>query len=82
MAAYDRSVQVWRNDAKPSNLRIDLGYQELPSTTYLLLLGLYVQARDDIAQNNALSVQLHPATLVGFKIVDLEELLTVLNRGA
>jgi hypothetical protein len=77
VAAYDSTFQVAWDDPIATKLSVNLGDQELTGSTNLLLLCLDLGPRNLISQDDPLGMQLDSTSLVGYEVIDLDELLAV-----
>src|SRR5205807_2358707 len=77
VATDDSPFEILRYDSITPELGVDLRYQELAGTADLLSFRLNFRPGHVIPKDDSLGMQLHPASLIGFEIADLDELLAV-----
>ena len=82
MAADDCAVEVVRDDAEATHLRINLCNQKLTSTANLLLLGLDRAPGTASRKDYSLRVKLNTGAAVGFEVINNDELFAVVNHLA
>lgn len=82
MAAYDGASQRLWDQSEATHLCVDLSDQKVTGATHLLGLGLDERARNLVAYNDTLRVQLDAGPSVRREVIDGDELLSVANQLA
>src|SRR5439155_21269379 len=80
MAAYNGTIQFRRNKPNASDLRVNFGDQQFTIPSNLLVLSLYQCPFDLIPEDDAAPMQLDTGSLVCFKIVYSNELLSIVKE--